>query len=109
METFKEDIPLFEKLAVGQQNFQSLVNYRNSIFQQLGIDLHIKLEDARNIIEKEERNLFFQLEAIRKLGQRDDIEKDYDEVQNLENQLRQVLLQLENIISFEKESKLLMD
>lgn len=108
METFKENIPLFEKLVVGQQYFQSLVNYRNSIFQQLGIDLHIKLEDARNIIEKEERNLFFQLEAIRKLGQRDEIEKDYDEVQNLENQLRQVLLQLENIISFEKESKLLI-
>ncbi|MFN6020857.1 MAG: AAA family ATPase, partial [Bacteroidota bacterium] len=108
METFKENIPLFEKLAVGQQYFQSLVNYRNSIFQQLGIDLHIKLEDARNIIEKEERNLFFQLEAIRKLGQRDKIEKDYDEAQNLESQLRQVLFQLENIISFEKESNLLL-
>jgi exonuclease SbcC len=108
MEAFKENIPLFEKLAVGQQYFQSLVNYRNSLFQQLGIDLHIKLEDARNIIEKEERNLFFQLEEIRKLGQRDEIEKDYDEVQNLENQLRQVLLQLENIISFEKESNLLL-
>jgi exonuclease SbcC len=108
MEAFKENIPLFEKLAVGQQYFQSLVNYRNSLFQQLGIDLHIKLEDARNIIEKEERNLFFQLEEIRKLGQRDEIEKDYDEVQNLENQLRQVLLQLENIITFEKESNLLL-
>ncbi|MFN6071292.1 MAG: SbcC/MukB-like Walker B domain-containing protein, partial [Bacteroidota bacterium] len=108
METFKENIPLFEKLAVGQQYFQSLVNFRNSLFQQLGIDLHIKLEDARNIIEKEERNLFFQLEAIRKLGQRDKIEKDYDEAQNLESQLRQVLFQLENIISFEKESNLLL-
>ncbi|MFN9689710.1 MAG: SbcC/MukB-like Walker B domain-containing protein, partial [Bacteroidota bacterium] len=108
MEAFKENIPLFEKLAVGQQYFQSLVNFRNSLFQQLGIDLHIKLEDARNIIEKEERNLFFQLEAIRKLGQRDKIEKDYDEAQNLESQLRQVLFQLENIISFEKESNLLL-
>ncbi len=108
MEAFKENIPLFEKLAVGQQYFQSLVNFRNSLFQQLGIDLHIKLEDARNIIEKEERNLFFQLEAIRKLGQRDKIEKDYNEVLDLESQLRQVLLQLENIISFEKESNLLL-
>ena len=33
METFKENIPLFEKLAVGQQYFQSLVNFRNSLFQ----------------------------------------------------------------------------
>ena len=108
MEAYKEDIPLFEKLAVGQQNFQSLVNYRNSLFQQLGIDLHIKLEDAKNIIEKEERNLFLQLEAIRKLGQRNDIEKEYNEVQDLESQLRQVMFHLENIISFENESKLLL-
>ena len=108
MEAYKEVIPLFEKLAVGQQNFQSLVNYRNSLFQQLGIDLHIKLEDARNIIEKEERNLFLQLEAIRKLGQRNDIEKEYNEVQDLESQLRQVMFHLDNIISFENESKLLL-
>jgi exonuclease SbcC len=108
MEAYKEDIPLFEKLAVGQQNFQSLVNYRNSLFQQLGIDLHIKLEDAKNIIEKEERNLFLQLEAIRKLGQRNDIEKEYNEVQDLESQLRQVMFHLDNIISFENESKLLL-
>ena len=108
MEAYKEDIPLFEKLAVGQQNFQSLVNYRNSLFQQLGIDLHIKLEDAKNIIEKEERNLFLQLEAIRKLGQRNDIEKEYNEVHDLESQLRQVMFHLDNIISFENESKLLL-
>lgn len=108
MEAFKEDIPLFEKLAVGQQYFQSLVKERNTLFQHLGIDLHIKLEDARNIIEKEERNLFFQLEAIRKLGQRDDIEKNYVEVHDLESQLRQVLLQLENIISLEEQSNLLL-
>jgi exonuclease SbcC len=104
LEAFKEDIPLFEKLAVGQQFFQSLVNDRNSLFQQLGIALQIKLEDARDIIEKEERFLFLQLEAIRKLGRREDIEKHYDELQALESQLQQVLLQLENIISLEQES-----
>lgn len=108
METFKEYIPLFEKLAVGQQNYHSLVNQRNTLFQQLDIDLHIKLEDARNIIEKEERNLFFQLEEIRKLGQRNDIEKEYNEAHELENQLRQAIFHLENIISFENESKLLL-
>lgn len=108
MEAFKEIVPLFEKLAVGQQYYHSLVKERNSLFQQLGIDLHIKLEDARSIIEKEERNLLFQIEAIRKLGQRAEIEKNYDEVNDLESQLRQLLLQLENIISFEKESKTLV-
>jgi len=108
MESFKEDTPLFEKLAAGEQYFQSLINQRNSLFQQLGIDLHIKLEDARNTIEKEERNLFFQLEDIRKLGERKVIEKDYDEVNELESQLRQVRIQLENIISIEDESRHLL-
>lgn len=105
IDTFKADIPLFEKLPQGQQIFNSLVTHRNTLFQELGIDLHIKLEDARNTVEKEERNFFAQMEDIRKLGERGKIEQAFDEIIVVENQLGQVLFQLEHILKLEVDLK----
>lgn len=105
IETFKADIPLFEKLPHGQQIFNSLVTHRNTLFKELGIDLQIKLEDARNTVEKEEQNLFAQLEAIRKLGERSKIEQAFDENIEVGNQLGQILFQLRHILKLEDDLK----
>jgi len=105
IETFKAYIPLFEKLPQGQQIFNSLVTHRNTLFQELGIDLHIKLEDAKNTVKKEERNLFAQMEDIRKLGERSKIEQAFDEIIVVENQVGQVLFQLEHILKLEDDLK----
>lgn len=108
IEIFKADIPLFEKLPQGQQTYHSLVNHRNTLFQELGLNLHTKLEDARNTVIKEERNLFAQIEDIRKLGERSKIEKAFDEIIEVEHQLGHVMVQLKHILSLENDLQKLL-
>jgi exonuclease SbcC len=103
LETFKDEIPLFEKLNEGQIKFDTLVTRRNNLFNKLNLDLKIKLEDAKDLVEKEERNLIFQIEEIQKLGERSTIEQASDQLIQQENYLRQVLFQLDHIQMLENE------